>query len=207
MEGAPTEGRLGEVVTSLKRFATDIVVLLIFTMLSLLIGSFFQGREITLLGKTYPLGVALFVLFAAIFLTLTSLLFRDLKKMLDNLSVMVVRHFPGMKEDVPPITRIMRSLVQIIIILLLAAVVVPLTSGLRHFGITITSVISALFLLVIIIFIYIIARNLYAVTQGYVGSAITNFLKEDSLLVRRKRRKKSSPSKQTGEDEPGDGSA
>lgn len=182
MEGQSTEG--SEVVASLKRFATDIVVLLVFAMFSLLVGSLFHGREVMLLGRPYPLSVVLVVLFAAIFLALTSLMFHDLRRALDQLSAVVIRHFPGMREDVPPMTAVMRSLVQIIILLLFAAVIVPPTSGLRPFGINLTSLISGIFLVVILVFIYVITRNLYTLAQGYVGDAVSNFVKKDSLLLK-----------------------
>lgn len=184
MEGQSTEGRPDEVVTSLKRFATDLVALFIFAMLALLVGSLFHGREVMLLERPYPLSVVLVVLFAAIFLALTGLMFHDLRRALDQLSAMVIRHFPGMREDVPPMTTVMRSLVQIIILVLFAAVVMPLTDGLRPFGINLTSLISGLFLVLILVFIYVIARSLYALAQGYVGDTISNFVKKDSLLLK-----------------------
>ncbi len=174
-----------EMKHDVKRLIRDLMMLFIFVLVVLVMSFPLRGETVKILGRSYPLEGALLVLFLAIFLPLTSLLFYDLKKAFDDLSSLVVKNFPGMREEVPPMNTVMRSLVQIILIFLVSVVVVPLTAQFHVFGISVSALVSALFLLFIMVFVYVIIRNVFVVAEGYAGKTITRFVEQEKRLEKK----------------------
>ncbi len=158
-----------DIIQRSRRFIADVAVDIILLFTFLFVSMLLRGRKIVIYGTEYPTDLIFIVLFFVVFLPLTSIMFRDLKRMLDSVSALVIYRFPGMKKEMPPLQAIMRDMVQIIILLLLSVVVIPLCSNLEFLGGNLLNIISVMIIGLILLFVYDIVKNISILTKGNVN--------------------------------------
>ncbi|MBD3204679.1 hypothetical protein GF327_10390 [Candidatus Woesearchaeota archaeon] len=147
----------------LKHFFILIILLVIFKFFS----SAFHGKTIEIFEESYDLELLAMIIFTVVFFPIIAIILQDTGRILDLVSKFVIKRFPGMKEDVSPVLKIFRDIVYILLLFLVSSAVVPLFVPYFFIGVHLTQIVSMIFMILFLFFLYDIGKQIFAITKGH----------------------------------------
>ncbi|MEM3374784.1 MAG: hypothetical protein QXE31_06255 [Candidatus Woesearchaeota archaeon] len=159
----------------------DLLIIIGSLMMVIGIRDYFKDSIIEILNVSYRVDVLLYYLVAFIIIISTNILFKDLKNFLNIISTFIITRFPKMKNETSPEKFILRDLVQILILFLLFYPLSEYTKNISFYGIQIIYIVSLLFIILTMIFIYHIIKNIFIILNNHFENFAKNITKKTSL--------------------------
>lgn len=144
----------------------DLFIFIGSIMMVIGIKDYFSNTIIKILNVSYRLDFLLYYLVAFILIISTNVIFKDLKNFLNIVSTFIITRFPKMKYETTPEKFILRDVVQILLLFLILYPISEYTKGLSIYGIELIYVISLIFLLLSMTFIYHIIKNIFIILNN-----------------------------------------
>ncbi|MEM2131172.1 MAG: hypothetical protein QXR96_01485, partial [Candidatus Woesearchaeota archaeon] len=168
----------------------DIFILIGSLLMIIGIRDYFKNSFITILNVSYRIDILLYYLVAFILILSTNILFKDLRSFINIISTFIITRFPKMKYETSPEKFILRDLVQI---LLLFLIFYPLSEKLKYiiiFNFQIIYLVSLIFLLLTMNFIYHIIKNFIIILNAHFEKITENIFKnyensKETLLMKK----------------------
>jgi hypothetical protein len=153
-----------------RRLLKDILLLLIIIILDLFVRWMTRGKTFTLFNLTYRIDILLIYLLGFVFIITTSVMFIDIRNLMNHLSSFVITRFPRMKGEFTPGKMILRDLVQIVILFL---AFYPLSDiDLTFMGFRMNYLLSFAFIVFSLLFLYDVLINIVKIINTSIQKVI-----------------------------------